>query len=455
METIKKFYFSGIGGSGMSALAQVLRQRGHWVGGSDRSYDRKINLRFFRKLKQQGIVLFPQREDSLPVDIDCIVVSTAVEKSSGEIKKAASLGIAVLHRAQLLADLFNASCGIGIAGTSGKTTVTGMVASILEAAKKDPTVINGGIIKQYVSPELIGNAKNGSSDYLVSEVDESDGSIIHFQPEIGLITNISKDHKEMGELKELFRTFIANTAGQIIINGDCAESMMLKPRQAITFGLRSSCTVSAEQRESCGNGSSFMVQGTLFSLRVPGVHNVYNALAAIAAGLALSVPLRVMQKGLFSFKGIKRRLDLVGTKNGICVVDDFAHNPDKIAASISALKSMGKRMLVLFQPHGYGPTKFLLKELGCAFSSSLGPSDVLLCLKIYDAGGTADRSVTAMDLLHEVKGPRCLYAQERSEALALLQGMVQPGDVIAVMGARDDTLSAFARRIFREITAAN
>lgn len=451
MKTTKKFYFAGIGGSGMSSLAQILSQRGNWVGGSDRNFDRKLNMRFFRKLQAQGIFLFPQHENSLPEHLDAFVVSTAIEKNSGEMNRAQSRGIPVLHRAQLLGELFNASVGIGIAGTSGKTTVTGMVASILEAADKDPTVINGGLIKQYISKNLIGNAKNGGSDLLVSEVDESDGSIIRFHPAIGIVTNISKDHKELSELRQLFQTFLSHTSRQVILNGDCHESVSLKTEQAITFGLGRTNTVAGYDVEHHEMGVRFTLRGTTFSLRVPGVHNVYNALAAAAVALALEIPLPKIQKGLASFKGIQRRLALVGSRHGIRVIDDFAHNPDKITASLTTLKAMGGRIISIFQPHGYGPTRFLLKELGSAFSTALSTSDIVLCLNIYDAGGTADRSITSMDLVRAINGPRALYIQERNEVISMLKKVARPGDSIVVMGARDDTLSVFARKILRDL----
>lgn len=435
----------------MSALAQILQQRGNWVGGSDRNFDRNLNKRFFSKIKRQGIFLFPQHERSLSDKPDFLVVSTAIEKSNRELKEGRSLKIPFIHRAELLAKIFNSSWGIGIAGTSGKSTVTGMVAAILDVAGKDPTVVNGGIINHYVTRDVIGNAKNGKSDFFVAEADESDGSIVHFKSKIGVITNISKDHKEIDELKNLFQTFASNTLKCLILNGDCLESRTIKSTNTVTFGFGKGNHISPENIESFEMGTRFQVKKTSFFLNVPGIHNLSNALASIAVGQALNIPLETIKNGLALFRGIKRRLDLVGQRNGIIVFDDFAHNPEKILASITALKKMGKRVLVLFQPHGYGPTRFLLKDLGSAFSQTLGPSDSLLCLDIYDAGGTADRRITAMDLLHEVRGPNLFYVPHREEAIIKVKKMVKPGDVIAVMGARDDTLSEVARRILKEV----
>jgi UDP-N-acetylmuramate--alanine ligase len=451
MKPVKKYYFVGIGGSGMSSLAQLMNLKGNKVAGSDRSFDQKKNRLFFNKLQKQGILLFPQEESSISEDIDFLVVSSAIEDDNRETRKAKSLMIPIVRRAELLANMFNRSYGVGIAGTSGKSTVTGMVASILDAAGKDPTVINGGIIKQYVSNDCIGNAKAGSSEFMISEVDESDGSILQFSPEIGVITNISKDHKEIAELKELFQAFASKTSKYLIVNGDCPQSKSIIKNGAVTFGINSSNIFSAENIEYYKNGTRFRTKGASYSINVPGLHNIYNALASIAVGSVLNIPEEMIKKGLASFKGIKRRLDFVGHKNGITVIDDFAHNPDKIKASISTLKGMGKRVIVIFQPHGFGPTRFLLNELSETFSASLDASDFLVCLNIYDAGGTADRSITALSLLNGISGPSLLHANDRKNALSIVSKIIKEGDVIAVMGARDDTLSDFAKKILRMI----
>jgi len=448
---MKRYYFVGIGGSGMSPLAQILCQRGNWVGGSDRNFDRNSHQDFFSKLQMLGIHLFPQDGSAVSGDIDCMVVSTAIEHNNRELAGARARNIPVVHRADLLARLFNESHGIGVAGTSGKSTVTGMVAAILDAAGMDPTFINGGIIKSFISDDLIGNCRNGSSKIMVAEIDESDGSIIHFSPRVGVITNISKDHKELDELKELFQTFAAHTSQQLIVNGDNPPARETAAHDLLTFGLQGDNDIFPADVAFSPQAVRFRLQDTPFSLNVPGEHNVYNALAAIAVGVTLNIPLATMRDGLASFAGIQRRLEIVGKKKGITVVDDFGHNPDKIVASIRALRPMGKRLLILFQPHGYGPTKFLLRELGRAFSSALLSTDFLVCLNIYDAGGTADRTVTSQDLIDTVTGPGLFYAPDRSDALALIKETARKDDIIAVMGARDDSLRLFAQRILEEI----
>ena len=444
---MKKYYFVGIGGSGMNPLAQILRARGAWVGGSDRSFDRGTNAALFEKLQRQGISLFPQDGRGITSDLDAIVVSTAIESQNVELNQAQLRSIPVIHRADLLADIFNSAYGIGIGGTSGKTTVTAMAASVLDAAGKDPTVINGGIIKQYESSLRIGNAKGGTSDIILIETDESDGSIVKFRPRIAVITNISKDHKEISELRQLFQAFAKNTADTVIVNGDDPEIRTLGIGGAVTFGMGAGNLIAVGKMQQDESGTSFEVQGNRFLLSVPGLHNVYNAAAAIAVGMVMGLPMEAIQEGIRSFAGTRRRLDIVSRENGITVADDFAHNPHKIASSIAALKSLGKRLIVIFQPHGYGPTRFLLNELAASFSASLASSDILFLLPIYDAGGTADRSISSTDLSQKINGPQVNCVKERKEVIEQVASIAKTGDVIAVLGARDDTLSEFAQEI--------
>lgn len=451
MESGKRFFFMGLGGSGMSALAQVLCCQGHRVWGSDRSHDRGQSKPLFEKLRRQGIGLVSQDQRDLPARLDAVVVSSAIEPGHPQLQAAAACGVPVHHRAAVLAGLFNAAFGIGIAGTSGKTTVTGMVASVLDAAGKNPTVINGGLIRQYVSAAAVGNARPGDPGCFVCEVDESDGSIEHFCPAVGVVTNIGRDHKELDELRRLFAGYAARTRTALVVNGDCAEARQLQGPGLVRFGLGPGNDVRARDVAARDGGMVFSVDGTVCRIRVPGVHNVYNALVALAVGRACGVAPDDVCAGLAHFRGIRRRLEIVGRSPALTVVDDFAHNPDKIAASAAALRKMGRRCVVVFQPHGYGPTRFMRTQLAAAFSAALRRRDILIGLDIFDAGGTADRSISVSDLLGDVAGPRTRYASSRAEALEFLQRLHRPGDVVAVMGARDDTLSRFARAIWKRL----
>lgn len=445
----KHYYFVGIGGSGMSAVAQILRAQGHRVSGSDRTHDSRGNRHLFNKLEAQGIRLMPQAGASVTPDIDFLIVSSAIESSSPEREQALRLGMPIIHRAELLANLFNPATGIGIAGTSGKSTVTGMVASILDADDRRASVINGGIITQYVTQSLVGNARCGVGGMCLAELDESDGSIRQFFPAAGVITNISKDHKPLSELRILFQQFIDQTSGPLVLNADCPEIAFLNAPEAITFGIVHPARYRARRIKAGPVGMRFEVNGSAYAVRLPGRHNVANALAAIALSAELGVPVKARQLGLRRFKGIQRRLTRIGTVGAITVLDDFAHNPDKLQASLSAIRAMSKRMLIVFQPHGYGPTRFMRDELALAFGVAMRRGDVLIGLPIFDAGGTADRSISTADLLEQVRGPRCVVAVDRPGALREICGRVRGGDVIAVMGARDDSLTRFARSIVR------
>ncbi len=288
----------------MSSLGQLLRQRGSIVCGSDRSFDRGLNLPLQRKLRLQGIELQAQQEQSVTSDIDELVVSSAIEASSGEIKKARELGIPVVHRSELLARLFNDARGIAVGGTSGKTTVTAMTASVLEAAGLDPSFVNGGFVKQYISRMHLGNARSGTSPYMVCEADESDGSIVRYRPAIAVITNITKDHKDMPELRSLFQTFADNTAETLIVCGDCPEASAICCRgRRSTYGLSRHCDIHPERIDLQPGAAVFFVDRVRFRLRVPGLHNLQNALAAIAVGRALDVPLQCSQQRACGFQG--------------------------------------------------------------------------------------------------------------------------------------------------------
>jgi UDP-N-acetylmuramate--alanine ligase len=448
-----KYHFVGIGGSGMSSLAQVIKSKGNEVTGSDRSHDRALNQELFRSLQDQGIKLFPQDGSGVTENTDYVVVSTAIEESNPDIKKARSLTILILHRAKLLAEIFNPSFGIAVGGTSGKSTVTGMISVILEQAGLDPTVINGGVINAFQGEKWLGNARLGSGNMMVIETDESDGSIVNFSPEVGIITNISRDHKDISELLPLFETFAQSIKGCLVINSDCPLASKIRPqdKKIITYGLTDGADIKADNIKMNAASSQFQVNGIPFHLFLPGQHNISNALAALTIGTCLDLDPHLMKTALEKFRGIKRRLEFMGSSNGIAVFDDFSHNPAKISSAIETLRMAGTRLIIVFQPHGYGPTRFLLKELAEVFNQSLLPSDHLLLLNIYDAGGTAERTISSLDLLKRVKGPAASYAASREEAISEVRKIAQAGDVVAVMGARDDTLSSFARKLLNAV----
>lgn len=442
------YFFCGIGGSGMSAIAQVLRQRGAEVRGSDRGFDRGQNQATADCLRAQGIEIVPQ-DGSAVAGCGTLVVSTAVEETIPDVRAARAAGIPIRRRAQVLAeDIFNGHHGIAIGGTSGKTTVTGMVGQILAHAGRRPTVVNGGIMVNVKKPPLLGNALPGDPDLPVIEADESDGTIAFYKPHVALITNISKDHKPLPQLRPLFRDFVAR-ATHSVTNADCAESQALGP-STHQFSLADVCEL-----RSRADGSSFRLQGVDFELPVPGRHNVSNALAAIAACECVGVSVAESATALAEFAGIGRRLEMIGCVGGITVIDDFAHNPDKIAAALAALKLGGGRLRVMFQPHGFTPTRFLWDGLVSAFASGLGDDDLLLLPDIYYAGGTTTTDVSSADLAADIRkaGAPCEHHSSRESIAERMLAESARGDSIVVMGARDPSLALFAREMFAQLSA--
>ena len=435
----------------MSGLAQIIRAQGNIVSGSDRNYDAQKDQGLFSLLQSQGIRLFPQDGSGIGLTIDAVIFSGAIEPDNPDLKKTEELSLPVMSRSECLAQLFNSSQGIGVAGSSGKSTITAMAAKIMDEAALDPTVINGAIITDYEDLNGAGNAKLGSSEYMLVETDESDGSLVNFYPEIGILANISKDHKPIPELIKIFSRFLGNTKKTTVINADCPFSRGLAAEvdseKVVTFGYDPKSNIRAEAVELSKHASSFMVEETPFFIKVPGKHNISNALAAIALGVTLEIPLSTMSRALSTFRGVKRRLELVGEAKGVLVYDDFSHNPAKITAALETVRQMGSRVILLYQPHGYGPTKLLQEELVKTFNDRLTPADILILLDIYYAGGTADRSVSSGDLLREVRVPLAEHVRDRKDVIRRIDEKSKPGDVIVVMGARDNTLSELAKDI--------
>lgn len=449
-----RYILSGIGGSGMLPLAMILRAKGFDVAGSDRARDQGKSPAKFSSLEAQGVTLFPQDGSAVAGANDILVVSTAVEETVPDVVAARAKNIPILRRAELLAQLFNAAgTRIAIAGTSGKSTVTGMIGYLLKETGHDPTVMNGGIFRNYTYVNPFATALTGAGDIFVTEADESDGSIALYNPTIAVLNNIALDHKPMDELIPLFRDYLAK-ADICVLNYDSPDVRALAdtvPGQKIWYGFGTGADIRAGDVTLRSDGLSATINGEKLILNVPGRHNLSNALAAIAAAKAAGVDVATACATLAGFTGIKRRMEVIGVKNGITVMDDFAHNPDKIAASLSALREFPGRLLVFFQPHGYGFLKLLKDELATCFSHGLGHDDHLFVVEPYYAGGTVDRSVQMKDITPHIAGPTVHLADGRGMVKAGVLSIAQPGDRIIVMGARDDTLSDFATEILSSI----
>jgi len=457
MERDSLYFFCGIGGSGMLPLALIVQARGFAVAGSDRSLDQGRTALKFDFLRARGIPLFAQDGGGITNSRVVLVTSAAVEDTVPDVKAARALGCRMMTRAQLLAELFNAApAAIGIAGTSGKSTTTGMVAWMLHRAHKAPTVMNGAVMKNFVTAESpFASALVGGGELFVAEVDESDGSIAHYRPDVAVINNVALDHKSLDELRSLFADF-AGKARVAVLNRDndetAALAAALPPDKAVTYSLvDAAADLVAGNIVPAPDGIAFTVAeagGPRLPVRlgVPGRHNVANALAALAAARAAGLALAEAAMALDGFAGIRRRLEVVGTANGVTVIDDFAHNPDKIAATLATLHAFPGRLLLLFQPHGFGPLKLMKDGFIDCFAANLTADDVLLMPEPVYFGGTVDRSVGSGDIVAGVaaRGRAAFALADRAACGVRLLELARPGDRIVVMGARDDTLSQFA-----------
>ena len=451
--TSKSFHFCGIGGSGMLPLAAIVRASGARVSGSDRALDAGRLAPKFDYLKSLGISLAPQDGSGLAEDAT-LVTSAAVEATIPDVVRARELGLAHLTRPHLLAELMNAArLSVAVGGTSGKSTVTGMIGWILSACHRQPTVMNGAVMKNFVSPQApFASALVGDPELFVGEVDESDGSIALYRPTVAVLTNVSLDHHSMEALRGLFGGFLG-TAKKAVINLDDPEARMLAdgqaPERLLGFGFDSpGAAFAGRNLELLAGGVTFTVDAAgeqhAVRLAVPGRHNASNALAALAAVAALDVPLSEAVAALARFAGLRRRLETVGTAGGVTVIDDFAHNPDKIAATLATLTAQPGRLLVMFQPHGYGPLAKMGDELAETFARGLRADDRLFLPDPVYQGGTVDRS-RGSDWLAGKTG--ATHIADRAGIAEALLAQALTGDRIVIMGARDDTLSEFAAEL--------
>ena len=465
MDRNSSFFVCGIGGSGMFPLACIVRARGGKVAGSDRALDQGRTSDKFDFLRARGIDLFPQDGSGISDPDQLLVTSAAVEESIPDVQAALRIGAERITRPQLLARLFNAApIGVAVGGTSGKSTTTGMIAWILDRAGLEPTVMNGAVMKNFVTPDTpFASALVGGSEIFVSEVDESDGSIALYEPKIGVLNNVSLDHKSLDELRALFLAFVAR-AETAVLNLDDAETALLAAKlpanSLLTYGFadeRADLWGSNVHEEPLAIGFDVTDRATgetlPVRLAVPGRHNAANALAALCAARACGVNLGQAISALAGFAGLRRRFDVVGQAGGVTVIDDFGHNPDKIAATLAALHAFPGRLLLMFQPHGYGPLRTMKNELIDSFVRNLAPADMLLMPDPAYFGGTVTRDVGSDAIVAGIVegGRNAFHIADRSACGDRLVELARPGDRIVIMGARDDTLSSFAQNLVRRL----
>ena len=438
---IKHIHFVGIGGIGMSGIAEVLLNLGYKVSGSDlRESDTTQRLRSLG-----GEVRIGHREENITTP-HVVVISSAVKADNVEVKAARAKQIPVIPRAEMLAELMRLKYAVAIAGAHGKTTTTSLVATVLAAGGVDPTVVIGGKLNS-----LGSNAKLGQGEFLVAEADESDGSFLKLTPTIAVVTNIDEEHldyyRDINDIKDAFLSFINKVPfyGVSILCLDQKHIQALIPsieKRYITYGMSTQADYRASEVAQLPLGSRFRVAnhtGDLgwFELSIPGLHNVSNSLAAIAVARELEIDVEVIRQALKGFAGVQRRFQIKGEVRGVLVVDDYGHHPTEIRATLAAAKaSGGRRVVCLFQPHRFTRTKHLLEEFFTAFNQA----DRVIIMDIYAAGEQPITGVTGQAVCDGIRGhghKDAVHIGERERVIEHLLGSLQSGDMLLTLGAGD------------------
>jgi UDP-N-acetylmuramate--alanine ligase len=438
----QQVHFVGIGGVGMSGIAEVLLNLGYRITGSDARRGESVE-----RLERLGAKVFIGHEASHADGAHVVVYSSAVARDNVEVQAARLRGVPVIPRAEMLAELMRLKYGIAVAGTHGKTTTTSMVAAVLAAGEFDPTVVVGGRIHG-----LGANARLGQGEFLVAEADESDGSFLKLSPTIAVVTTIDAEHLDyyasLDAIRAAFLTFVNKVPfyGAAVLCLDQPNIQQMIPqvdKRVITYGLESSADLTARRLTFAGATSRFEVveRGRLLGvvvLEVPGRHNVLNALAAIAVGLDLEMPFDVIARALAAFRGVQRRFQIRGEARGVLVVDDYGHHPAEIRATLAAAKAgFDRRVITVFQPHRYSRTQHLRQEFLTAFNQS----DVLIVMDIYPAGEAPIPGVHARDLAegiaaHGHREVRYMNG-DRAAIVDYLCESTRSGDLILTLGAGD------------------
>jgi UDP-N-acetylmuramate--alanine ligase len=442
----RSIHFTGIFGTGMSALAQYLRFQGIAVSGSDRLLASEDTAAMRQSLEGLGCVIVGQDGSGVNGDADVLCFSTAIEESNPDIAAARACGIPIIHRSDLLAAIIASKKTIAVAGTSGKSTVTAMIFEFMTACGKSPSLISGAPLRRLEKQGLIGNAWSGGSDLLIVEADESDGSLVKYSPEAAVLLNIAKDHRSVEEIRGFFAQLISH-ASWAASNAD--DPILAALPAAVRYGRDDLASWRPDCEEALPTSVKLFRRGIEYHLPLPGSHNLENLRGALCVCEHFGCEGPVLADAVRAFEGVARRFALTGTARHVYVVDDYAHNPAKIAAAMSAARGISERVIAVYQPHGFGPTRFLRDEYIATFRHVLGRHDSLYLLPIYYAGGTAKKDISSADIITGL-GPVSFNAQavgDRGELLTRLRSDARPGDCILVMGARDPSLPALVRKI--------
>jgi len=450
LQKYNNFFFIGVGGSGMSAIAQYLKGIGKNVAGSDRLFEDK-NHSIKIKLENEGIICFPQNSNGLTSDFEVVVISTAIENSVPEFKKSKELGLEIIHRADMLKIISDWKKTIAISGTSGKSTTVAMLFHIMQFSGFEPSIISGAGLTSLQKTGKIGNCFVGCGDWLIIEADESDGTLTKYSPEIGVILNIEKDHKEFEELEQIFGTFTKSIKNKIIVNSSNARAKKYSKDE--NFDFCSENGFHGSDFKQTGLDIFFKVKNVDFEIPVAGKHNMENALAAIAVANYLNISLETCSTALKTFEGIYRRMQKIGIKNNVLVIDDYAHNPAKVSAAINACQQITQKVIAWFQPHGYTPTRFLKNEFISEISDILRVDDEIWMSEIFYAGGTAVKDISANDLIEGIKNnnKNAFFVENRIDLPDKIKSHFTDDCILLLMGARDNSLEDFAKYVFEKI----
>ncbi|MBL7700656.1 MAG: UDP-N-acetylmuramate--alanine ligase [Ferruginibacter sp.] len=447
----KNVFFIGVAGVGMSAIAQYLAGIGKNVSGSDRYFKEREYNETKEKLEAEGIKCFLQNGEGINNETNLVVVSTAIEDTVFEVQKAKELNIPIIKRSELLAIIAKSKKTIAVGGTSGKSTTSAMLFDILDKAGMQPSIISGAGLVSIIKEGKIGNAKVGAGEWLVIEADESDGSIVQYHPEIGLLLNVDKDHQEIEELMSIFATF-KNNSKVFIVNqsNHLAKQLSQNIKQDFSSDENSGSGYLAKNFNQQGFSIQFTINESPFTINSIGKHNMENALAAVAVANQIGVDLETCASSLKNYEGIYRRNQVLGNKKGIWVIDDYAHNPVKCAAAIRACQPVADKVVAWFQPHGYGPTRFLRNDFVKEIAAALRPQDEIWMSEIFYAGGTAVKDISANDLINDIEalGKHAFFVEDRSLFVETVRPHLSGNAVLLLMGARDPGLEAFSRSVF-------
>ena len=444
-----RFHFSGVAGAGMAPLASLMRFRGHDVQGSDRSLDQGKSQEVGARLRAAWVTLRPHDGSAITADIDRFVHSTAVEASTPEMQAVLGLKLNRIPRPALLAEVVNAGRpGVAIAGTSGKSTITGMIAWLVREARLPATVIGGAaLVGEGTSGCFVAGADGGP---VVAEACESDGTLVGYHPAVGVIHNVSRDHAELPSLRAQFATFAAGCS-TLMVNARCDEATAIgRTLGATTYGMTEDADARLEVLDlgvERATGVLHCPRGDLkLDVPQPGMHNLENAAAAALVALELGVDAITIATALARFPGVARRFETIGTTaTGIRVIDDYAHNAEKLRAAITTAQRRPGRLLAVFQPHGFGPARFLRSELRAMLPALLRRDDRFCYAEIFYAGGTVAKDIDSRTLAADIG---CDHARDHAGVRGWVLSNARPGDTVLIMGARDPDLPRLAREVF-------